>query len=41
MAETSRHPHDLQAASFIRTIPDCSENDDNNHDVIGDDYKWW
>ena len=38
MAKTSRHPHRLQAANFIRTIPDRSGNDDNNHDVNGDDY---
>ena len=38
MAKTARHPHCLQAANFIRTTPDLSGNDDNNHDVNGDDY---
>ena len=38
MAKTSMYPHCFQAANFIRTIPDCSGNYDNNHDVNGDDY---
>ena len=38
MAKTYKHPHCLQAANFIRTIPDRSGNYDNNHDVNADDY---